>query len=88
VLDATGADGVMIGRAAQGRPWIFREIEHFLATGEELPPPLVDEIHQVLRGHLADLYAFYGRKPACASRASTSPGTPRGWRDRRSSATP
>ncbi len=60
VLDHTGADGVMIGRAAQGRPWIFREIEHFLATGEELPPTLVAEIHQVCRDHLADLYAFYG----------------------------
>jgi len=50
----------MIGRAAQGRPWIFREIEHFLATGEELPPPLVSEIHRVCREHLDDLYAFYG----------------------------
>ena len=60
VFDATGADAVMIGRAAQGRPWIFREIEHFLATGEKLPPPRVEEIHQVLRGHLAELYAFYG----------------------------
>ena len=60
VLARTGADAVMIGRAAQGRPWIFREIEHFLATGELLPPPLVSEIHQVCREHLADLYAFYG----------------------------
>lgn len=60
VLEATGADAVMIGRAAQGRPWIFREIAHFLATGEKLPAPRVDEIHQVLRGHLAELYAFYG----------------------------
>jgi tRNA-dihydrouridine synthase B len=60
VLEHTGADGVMIGRAAQGRPWIFREIEHFLAGGETLPPPLVSEIHQVLRAHLEDLYAFYG----------------------------
>jgi len=60
VLDYTGADGVMIGRAAQGRPWIFREIEHFLKTGEELPPPLVSEILQVCKDHLADLYAFYG----------------------------
>ncbi len=60
VFDATGVDAVMIGRAAQGRPWIFREIEHFLATGEKLPAPRVEEIHQVLRGHLADLYAFYG----------------------------
>jgi tRNA-dihydrouridine synthase B len=60
VLDYTGADGVMIGRAAQGKPWLFREIEHFLATGEELSPPRVEEIHAILRGHLADLYAFYG----------------------------
>ena len=60
VLEHTGADGVMIGRAAQGRPWIFREIEHFLATGSHLPPPEVAEIHRVLRQHLEDLYAFYG----------------------------
>ncbi|NMG44832.1 tRNA dihydrouridine synthase DusB [Aromatoleum toluvorans] len=60
VLDYTGADGVMIGRAAQGRPWIFRETEHYLATGELMPPPLVSEILQVCRDHLADLYAFYG----------------------------
>ena len=60
VLDATGADAVMIGRAAQGRPWIFREIEHFLATGTHLPPPRVDEIHQLLVAHLYDHYAFYG----------------------------
>lgn len=60
VLDYTQADGVMIGRAAQGRPWIFREIEHFLATGEELPPPRVEEVHRVCREHLADLHAFYG----------------------------
>ncbi|MBP7442416.1 MAG: tRNA dihydrouridine synthase DusB [Thauera sp.] len=60
VLEYTGADGIMIGRAAQGRPWIFREIEHFLATGEVLPPPLVSEINQVCREHLTDLYAFYG----------------------------
>ena len=60
VLDHTGADGLMIGRAAQGRPWIFREIEHFLATGERLPAPLVSEIHQICRAHLADLHAFYG----------------------------
>jgi tRNA-dihydrouridine synthase B len=60
VLQYTQADGVMIGRAAQGRPWIFREIEHFLNTGEELPPPEVSEIHRVCREHLADLYEFYG----------------------------
>jgi tRNA-dihydrouridine synthase B len=60
VLERTRADAVMIGRAAQGRPWMFREISHFLATGKELPPPEVDEIHRVLVAHLHDLYAFYG----------------------------
>ncbi len=60
VLDYTKADGLMIGRAAQGRPWIFREIEHYLATGELLPAPRVSEIHTILRNHLAELYAFYG----------------------------
>ncbi|MBE0614520.1 MAG: tRNA dihydrouridine synthase DusB [Burkholderiales bacterium] len=60
VLDYTKADGIMIGRAAQGRPWIFREIEYYLKTGAHLPPPLVTEIHQVLIAHLHDLYAFYG----------------------------
>ena len=60
VLAITGADGVMIGRAAQGRPWIFREIAHFLATGAHLPPPEVEEIRRVLLGHLADLHEFYG----------------------------
>jgi len=62
VLEYTRADGVMIGRAAQGRPWIFREIGHFLRTGELLPPPLVSEIREVLLEHLQDLYAFYGRE--------------------------
>ena len=60
VLDVTKADGVMIGRAAQGRPWLFREIEHYLKTGERMPAPKVEEIHQILREHLHDLYAFYG----------------------------
>ena len=60
VLDYTKADGIMIGRAAQGRPWIFREIDYYLKTGLHLPPPLVTEIHQVLIAHLYDLYAFYG----------------------------
>jgi len=60
VLDYTGADAVMIGRAAQGRPWIFRETEHFLNTGEHMLPPTVDEIHQVMLEHLHDLYEFYG----------------------------
>ena len=60
VLVKTGADAVMIGRAAQGRPWIFREIEHYLQTGTHLPPPQVTEIHRVLLEHLFDLYDFYG----------------------------
>ncbi len=60
VLQHTGADAVMIGRAAMGRPWIFREIEYFLQTGTHLPPPEVAEIHRVLIGHLHDLYQFYG----------------------------
>lgn len=60
VLDYTKADAVMIGRAAQGRPWIFRETEHYLNTGEHMLPPTVDEIHQVMLEHLHDLYAFYG----------------------------
>ncbi|QZA81080.1 tRNA dihydrouridine synthase DusB [Deefgea piscis] len=65
VLKETGADAIMIGRAAQGRPWLFREIAHFLATGETLPPPEVLEIHGVLLGHLDDLYAFYGEYSGC-----------------------
>ena len=60
VLEYTGADAVMIGRAAQGRPWIFREIEHYLTTGAHLPHPEVAEIHAVLLGHIHDLYSFYG----------------------------
>ena len=60
VLSYTGADAVMIGRAAQGRPWLFREIEHFLRTGERLPPPEVNEILDVLLRHVYELYEFYG----------------------------
>lgn len=60
VLDYTGADAIMIGRAAQGRPWIFREINHYLATGTHLQLPEVAEIHRVLIKHLHDLYHFYG----------------------------
>jgi tRNA-dihydrouridine synthase B len=50
----------MIGRGAQGRPWIFREIAHYLATGATLPEPTPDEVGAILCGHLEDLYAFYG----------------------------
>ena len=60
VLQRTGADAVMIGRAAQGRPWIFREVAHFLATGTHLAPPLVAEVRRLLLDHLQDHYALYG----------------------------
>jgi tRNA-dihydrouridine synthase B len=60
VLEYTGADAIMIGRAAQGRPWIFREIEHFLNTGETLPEPPVTEIRDIMLKHLDNLYSFYG----------------------------
>jgi tRNA-dihydrouridine synthase B len=60
VLDYTGADAVMIGRAAQGRPWICREIDHYLRTGEHLPAPLVEEVRELMNEHLPSHYAFYG----------------------------
>lgn len=60
ILAYTQADAIMIGRAAQGRPWIFREIDHYLATGQHLSAPEVTEIHRVLTNHLHDLYEFYG----------------------------
>jgi len=60
VLEYTGVDAVMIGRAAQGRPWIFREIQHYLDTGERLPEPSPQEVRDILIGHLKNLYAFYG----------------------------
>jgi tRNA-dihydrouridine synthase B len=60
VLRYTGCDAVMIGRAAQGRPWIFREVAHYLATGEHLAPPTLTEIRDILLGHLESLHAFYG----------------------------
>ena len=62
VLANTGADAVMIGRAAQGRPWLFREVEHFLSTGSHMLPPRVSEIHEVLLRHLDDVHLFYGRQ--------------------------
>ncbi len=60
VLEFTGADAVMIGRAAQGRPWIFREIVHYLNTGDHLPPPEWAELRDLLLAHLDDHYRFYG----------------------------
>jgi len=60
VLDYTQADALMIGRAAQGNPWIFRQINHFLTQGEHLPPPAISEVKQILIEHLYTLYDFYG----------------------------
>ncbi len=60
ILSYSGADGLMIGRAAQGNPWIFREVDHYLATGKLLAPPGIDEIGATLREHLLALYEFYG----------------------------
>ncbi len=60
VLALTGADAIMIGRAAQGRPWIFREIAHYMATGTLLAPPLVAEVRRLLLDHLDDHYSLYG----------------------------
>lgn len=65
VLDYTGADAIMIGRAAQGRPWIFREIAHYLETGQHLAAPEIEEVKQVLMGHLDELYQFYGEYSGC-----------------------
>ena len=62
VLQHTGADAVMVGRAAQGRPWIFREIAHYLASGELPPPPTVAEVRAILLDHLRALHAFYGEE--------------------------
>ena len=67
VLRRTGADAVMIGRAAQGRPWIFREIAHFLATGEHLAQPLVAEVRRLLLAHLQEHYDLYGERTGVRS---------------------
>ena len=64
VLKFTHADAVMIGRAAQGSPWIFREIAHYLRTKEEMPPPTIDERKNILLEHLGELYNFYGEERA------------------------
>ncbi|MCO7224671.1 tRNA dihydrouridine synthase DusB [Pleionea sp. CnH1-48] len=60
VLDYTGVDAIMIGRAAQGRPWIFREIEHFLRTGQRLDEPKLDEVEDIMLRHISQLHSFYG----------------------------
>ncbi len=65
VLEYTGADGIMIGRAAQGRPWIFREIDYYLREGKFMPSPKVREIHDILIEHLEDHYRFHGEYSGC-----------------------
>lgn len=65
VQKMTGADAVMIGRAAQGRPWLFRDIEQYIATGEVPPPPTLDELRQIVLSHLDELYRFYGEYSGC-----------------------
>ena len=60
VLEVTGADGVMVGRGAQGRPWIFREIAHFLETGEQLDAPGPQQVCEILLGHISNVHEFYG----------------------------
>ena len=65
VQEYTGADAVMIGRAGQGRPWIFREIAHYLATGKMLAPPALGELREIVLNHLDELYQFYGEYSGC-----------------------
>ena len=65
VYDLTGADAIMIGRAAQGKPWIFRDIGHYLQTGELLSPPELPELRQIVLNHLNELYRFYGEYSGC-----------------------
>ncbi len=65
VYKLTGCDAVMIGRAAQGQPWLFRDIEHYLRTGESLSAPSVSEIKEIVLTHLQELYAFYGEYSGC-----------------------
>ena len=60
VLDHTGADAIMIGRGAQGRPWIFREINHFLATGNKMLAPTLSEVRSIVLAHVMELHQFYG----------------------------
>lgn len=65
VYEQTGADGIMIGRAAQGQPWIFKDIVHFLQTGELLPSPKIDELREIVLSHLQEIYRFYGEYSGC-----------------------
>ncbi|GAE57995.1 hypothetical protein XPR_4630 [Xanthomonas arboricola pv. pruni MAFF 301420] len=77
VLRETGVDAVMIGRAAQGRPWIFGEVAHYLSTGELLPPPSLAFVRDTLLGHLEALHAFYGQPQGVRIARKHLAGTPR-----------
>jgi tRNA-dihydrouridine synthase B len=81
VLDITGAAGIMIGRAAQGRPWIFAEIEHYLGTGEHLPAPTPAAIRDLLVEHLEALYEFYGETTGVRMARKHAAWYSRGLRD-------
>lgn len=65
VYELTGADAIMIGRAAQGKPWIFRDIHHYLQTGELLASPSISELRDIVLTHLEELYQFYGEYSGC-----------------------
>ncbi len=65
VYEQTGCDAIMIGRAAQGKPWIFRDISHYLQTGELLPPPTIEELKKIVLSHLEEFYQFYGEYSGC-----------------------
>ena len=65
VYEMTGADGIMIGRAGQGQPWVFRDIVHFLQTGEMFPSPSIDELRDIVLTHLQEIYGFYGEYSGC-----------------------
>ncbi|ANB91320.1 tRNA-dihydrouridine synthase B [Moraxella ovis] len=65
VYELTGADAIMIGRAAQGKPWIFRDIHHYLQTGELLASPSISELREIVLTHLEELYQFYGEYSGC-----------------------
>ena len=77
VLDYTGADALMIGRAAQGRPWIFREIQHYLDTGELLAPLPLAEVKRLLCSHVRELHDLTVRQKGTELRVNTSPGISR-----------
>lgn len=65
IFEATGVDAVMIGRGAQGKPWIFRDIHHYLNTGKLPDAPNIDELRQIVLTHLEELYQFYGEYSGC-----------------------